>query len=218
MPLALQAAPSQFRADPSRPGSDEPPTILPLAEIVPPVVAVRRLDAIDTDVLAVFSSGSWLSVDLDIGRGRRQWYRISPAEYFSLPGRIVVAPTPRHRRAVLELLAIEPTSGEVTSLGRPMAGDASWRLELSDLRERDGRLEALLIAHDSSPLPEAEAPVHGALVRLDGGAWKHVGDVPLPAGADARSLRFDAVDPHLLLFVATDDDDGHESAWSRKLP
>lgn len=216
-PVAIAPAvrhydPPRFRADPTRPGASEPDATPSLAETVPPSIAARAISSIDSDGLFITQGGAWFAVDLAIERGRLQWYRVSAAEVFGLPGRVVIAPTPKHPRALLELLVVDPQSVAVTSLGRPSARGGSWRQELSDIRERGAAMEALLIGRDASPRGDIDGPAFGALLHLGASGWEQVATIPVPSGVAPRALRFDESDPRVLVLTASG------ATWTRRLP
>ena len=170
------------------------PTLQPKDPPVDPDVSATPATAVAEDgLLATVDGQAWVRIAKGPSPEARRDYRVEQAEVFALPGRIVVAPRPIHPEAHLELFAVDPATGVLTSLGRPAPRAAPWQVWLADVRERSGGLEALILVGDRPKAPNPE-PLWGALLRrpVAGGEWTEVDRFPV---ASDSALRFDAEVP-----------------------
>lgn len=211
-PPIYNPQPQRWRMDPARLAGGASPENEPPPPPVPPRLRILKITDIEADGLVVGAGGTWMSVAIGLDPPQASWYRLGEPEIFGAGGRLIVAPTPRHARAMLELLVVDRGTLAVTSLGRPAPPGASWRQELSDVRENAAMLEAILLERDPSPLGAAGGPTWGAVLRLAEGRWAGVALFNLPDDVPQGAVRFDPADPTRLLLVEGD------RAWTHALP
>jgi hypothetical protein len=187
----------RFRVElPTETASDEPhPSGLTLQALPAPVSE-------DSLLVTVDEGATWWLVRPGTEPGAGDRHAMDATRVFVDGPRLILAPLARAPDASRELLMAEPPSLDLRPLPFPAPVGAPWRCEVSDLQERKGELEALVMIHDPRlrRAPEQEAATSwAARLRWTGEAWRELGRIPLPGDARALRLSFGDDGDELLL-------------------
>lgn len=184
---ALRGRASKFNRIPEPP---EPPQ--------PPALQVQVMtEALREDGLFATADGTrWVRLSLAPERAVAR-HAINPERIFGGKERILVAPRALQFDAATVLLAVDPATGETTSLGRPAPPDAGHWLRITDVRDSGALIEALVVVDEISP--QGLTSPWGFLARREGDAWSFPERYFTPSDKGVLpELRFDPSDASLV--------------------
>jgi hypothetical protein len=166
----------------------------------PELQAVPVQDVAEDALLATPDGSRWLALRMT-GDQWQARFGLRPERVFGGNGRLLVAPRAIQLDAATALLAVDAATGAVRSLGRPAPKEAGAFLRVTDARDRDGRVEAL-VAVDEIAQGGLTSP-YGLLAVLEAGTWTFPERWFTPAERGVLpELLFDAADPEVVHLVS----------------
>ncbi len=162
-----------------------------------PEVRVTPLESglLEDALVATADGKAWARVELAGDRPDLRW-TLSTRQIFGGADRLLIAPRTIGTAAMTDLIAADPRTGAVTSLGRPAPPEAGTWIRVTDARDRGGVTEALVVVDESRP--SGLDSTWGLLAVREGGAWTFPERYFTPVPEGLAWLRFDASDPDLL--------------------